>query len=102
MHEFKLLRTRQLRINVCDIFASDAKRHMWIDGQDSAQEGTFRWMTTGEAFSYTHWYQGEPNNVNNEDCAHMMWDGNGGWNDAPCSFGFGAVCEIKCKSVLKI
>ena len=37
------------------------------------------------------WNSGEPNNVNNEDCA-SQW-GNGRWNDARCSNYYAFACE---------
>ncbi|WP_444944564.1 phosphatidylinositol-specific phospholipase C domain-containing protein [Microbulbifer sp. ZKSA006] len=37
------------------------------------------------------WDQGEPNNLNNEDCA-MQWS-NGRWNDANCSNQYSFACK---------
>ena len=64
----------------------------WIGGNDTAQEGTWRWVTgpeAGAAFTYAFWNNGEPNNAgNNEDYAHIT-DPNlpdsirGSWNDLP-------------------
>ena len=56
----------------------------WIGASDTETEGTFKWVT-GEAFSYTNWRSGEPNNDGEEDYAHLYaykdksaW---GEWND---------------------
>ncbi len=40
----------------------------WLGGTDAAVEGQWQWVT-GEAWGYTHWAQGEPNQFqgNNED-----------------------------------
>ena len=68
------------------------RSHYWIGGTDAAVEGTFAWVTA-EAFGYTNWWGGEPNNTNNED--FMAYDVRGSawrWNDAPDNlaqaFGF--------------
>ena len=51
----------------------------WLGGSDSVTEGTWTW-TTGEAWSYTHWNPGEPNNSGNEDYL-AGWQNQGAWND---------------------
>ena len=68
------------------------RSHYWIGGTDSAAEGTYAWVT-GEAFAYTNWWGGEPNNAGNED--FLAYDLRGtawAWNDAPdnlaAAFGF--------------
>jgi gliding motility-associated-like protein len=59
----------------------------WIGGSDSAVEGQWRWMTgpeNGNLFTYTYWNTGEPNNLNDEDYAHVTAPGvgiSGSWND---------------------
>ncbi|MFN4197478.1 MAG: T9SS type B sorting domain-containing protein [Flavobacterium sp.] len=69
----------------------------WIGGSDEETEGTWRWMTGPEAgmifwiggvngFSpnFANWNTGEPNNMNNEDYAHITAPGvgiPGSWND---------------------
>jgi hypothetical protein len=51
----------------------------FIGGTDSSQEGTWTWVT-GEAFSYTNWNSGEPNNSSgNEDL--LQFTTGGKWND---------------------
>lgn len=50
----------------------------WIGGSDSASEGTWTWVS-GEAWSYTAWNSGEPNNVGDED--YLTIGTTGGWND---------------------
>jgi len=50
----------------------------WLGGTDKGQEGVWEWVT-GEAWSYSAWRSGEPNNVNNEDYLHMWYTGT--WND---------------------
>lgn len=59
----------------------------WIGGSDEQQEGTWKWMTGPEAgtiMSFTFWNNGEPNNLGDEDYAHVTAPGvgiTGSWND---------------------
>tara|TARA_Y100000815_G_scaffold275597_1_gene315087 strand:- start:11111 stop:13648 length:2538 start_codon:yes stop_codon:yes gene_type:complete len=77
----------------------------WIGGTDEAQEGVWRWATgpeagtifwnggaNGSSPNYAHWNNGEPNNLNNEDYAHIYANSsdpnlNGTWNDLPIQGG---------------
>jgi hypothetical protein len=52
----------------------------WIGLTDEITEGTWRWVT-GEAYSYSSWNPGEPNNAGNED--YIQFVGGGKWNDLP-------------------
>ena len=50
-----------------------------LGGNDIDTEGTWVWVT-GEAWDYTSWRSGEPNNSSNEDYLQYHPNG-GGWND---------------------
>ncbi|PZR22687.1 MAG: lectin [Flavobacterium psychrophilum] len=71
----------------------------WIGGSDAAQEGIWKWVTGPEAGTtfwnggingstpnFAFWNNGEPNNANDEDYAHITAPGvgiPGSWNDLP-------------------
>jgi subtilisin-like proprotein convertase family protein len=55
-------------------------RRLWLGLNDIAVEGVFEW-TNGEAFVYSDWNVGEPNNSNNEDMAHTIETVPYLWND---------------------
>jgi hypothetical protein len=68
--------------NVLSSGTTQERAHYWLGGTDTAAEGSWAWVT-GEAWVYTSWWGGEPNNANNED--YLAYDVRGAawsWNDA--------------------
>lgn len=66
----------------------------WLGGfQDEGSAETsadWQWVT-GEAWAYTNWAIGEPNNstTNNEDSlSFAQWTNDGKWNDAPTGWKY--------------
>ncbi|MBW2607233.1 MAG: hypothetical protein JRD05_06300 [Deltaproteobacteria bacterium] len=74
-----------------DAFGSDLRINSgsrYFGGNDLANEGLWQWIT-GETWSYSNWYSGEPNNLGDEDCVALhpyLRSGHGHyWNDINCS-----------------
>jgi len=64
----------------------------WIGLTDEVTEGVWQWVT-GEAYSYTSWNPGEPNNSGNED--YVQFVGGGKWNDLPNNYSLPYVLEFE-------
>ena len=57
----------------------------WIGLNDAVAEGDFTWVTC-EAYTYTNWGPGEPNDLGGEDYANYLYNGSTYlWNDLPNS-----------------
>lgn len=84
--EEKLIRSILLRQQLATLF--------WIGFNDIQVENSFHW-SDGTYSDYQRWSSGEPNNVNNEDCAALYFDGfQSAWNDYPCSYTFFSICKF--------
>ncbi|XP_037543808.1 galactose-specific lectin nattectin [Nematolebias whitei] len=71
--------------------ASGTNTKSWVGGT-KGQDGDWTW-TDGSDFSYTHWGQGEPNNMGgHENCVDMNWNGEDYVNDEVCSQQNAFVC----------
>ena len=65
----------------------------WIGYNDLAEEDSWEW-SNGESAEYTNWWNGEPNNVSNEDCTSVVaWNKGYGWNDSQCGNATRYICE---------
>ncbi len=65
----------------------DAVGGCLLGGTDAENEGVWSWVT-GEAWNYTRWETGEPNNGHNEQHYLWIWAGHDGkWDDVAESAG---------------
>jgi len=55
----------------------------WLGGVDFFAEGTWQWVS-GQQWGYETWHEGEPNNVDNEDCLSMSGNDGYNWMDLQC------------------
>lgn len=69
-------------------------RPIWLGGfqDENAAEPLADWQwVTGEAWTFTNWESGEPNNLtwNDEDAlSFAFWEAKGTWNDAPTEWEY--------------
>ena len=70
----------QAKIDAANAFIQPDDPGVWIGLTDEAQEGQWKWIT-GEPLTVSNWYEGEPNNLGNEDYA-TIWSDTLAWNDA--------------------
>ncbi|KAM7352264.1 lectin-37Db [Cochliomyia hominivorax] len=71
---------------------------LWIGGSvstDRVNNRKFVWTSTGKTFEYSHWQQGEPNNLGgNQPCVHI-WSISHDfrWADGQYYLKYGYICE---------
>ena len=65
--------------------------NIWIGANDIKDEGNFEW-SDGNAFSFSNWYQEEPNNQGDEDCVNLKPVRK--WNDQTCSSKLAFICKF--------
>ncbi|KAI4893608.1 hypothetical protein NFI96_030284, partial [Prochilodus magdalenae] len=73
----------------------------WIGLTDIDTEGVWKWVD-GSALTTEFWWPGEPNNINNEDCAVTNFRFAAArsvpaWADIPCAEPKVGICEINFK-----
>ena len=74
--------------------ANIPQTHLWIGYTDQEEEGTWEWEWDDS--DYTYWMGGQPDNAGGdpgEDCAGFRYNGNGVWNDYPCTENRYYICE---------
>ncbi|NNE38244.1 MAG: HYR domain-containing protein [Gammaproteobacteria bacterium] len=72
----------------------------WIGLTDNAWEGEYMW-DSGEPFSYSNWYPGQPNDYNGQqDCVEML--NSGYWNDQYNHYNLEFIMELPCGNVEQI
>ena len=64
------------------VFAAVQSNNPWLGGTDQAGEGTWAWVT-GESWSYSNWYTGQPDNDSGAADYLHFWNGGDQWNDLP-------------------
>lgn len=66
----------------------------WIGLRDYHEEGTWKWLD-GTILVEGYWNDGEPNNINDEDCAAVYNKENffKAWNDVRCGATMKWICE---------
>ncbi len=82
--------------NVVKSLVSKLGDSCWIDGSDSAKEGSWK-FANGENMTYFNWAKGEPNNDGNQDYLRIYTSGE--WDDTFETFltmdVLGFVCEFE-------
>ena len=69
---------------VMKLVPQNERRIYWLGGFRKSTSSAWEWVT-GEAFSFTNWHSGEPNNAWGDECylelSSYQYDGSWGWND---------------------
>uniref|UniRef100_A0A3B5LLC9 C-type lectin domain-containing protein n=1 Tax=Xiphophorus couchianus TaxID=32473 RepID=A0A3B5LLC9_9TELE len=93
-------REKFLTINQ-DLSRQASQSGFWIGLRDVEEEGVWKWVD-GTRLTEGFWNVGEPNNLNNEDCAAVYPKSNPfmSWNDAPCNYNLKWICEMAPRIVL--
>jgi len=73
-----------------DVDSWDAK--MWFGLNDQIEEGT--WTCGGGSPAYSHWRDGEPNEMGGEACGEISKYGGYKWEDMKCSKALPFVCSV--------
>ncbi|XP_076017671.1 uncharacterized protein LOC143009547 [Genypterus blacodes] len=70
-------------------------RGFWIGLRDVHEEGTWKW-SNGRTMVEGYWHDGEPNDINDEDCAAVYGRTNPfkTWNDVGCAEWLKWICEM--------
>ena len=66
----------------------------WIGAYSDGNQ--WQWVTD-EAFEYTHWLKGEPNNQGQKEWMAHLYNNNFEWNDEPPAKKYVYICEFECE-----
>ncbi|XP_063406021.1 perlucin-like protein [Mytilus trossulus] len=76
---------------------SKLQAEVWIGLNDIETEGQWRWTSDNTAISTSYWQYPEPNGERTENCVNFCkktcQQKVYGWNDLPCDYPTGYVCE---------
>ena len=65
----------------------------WIGINDRNTEGQFVYASSEESITISNWNANQPDNYDNEDCVHFVYDLSK-WNDLYCTSKNHFICEI--------
>ena len=81
---------------VCSYLQSvNCQDSVWLGGY-TIDAKVWRWVTD-EAFEYTHWLKGEPNNQGQKEWMAHLYNNNFEWNDEPPAEKYVYICEFECE-----
>ena len=66
----------------------------YIDGNDIAAEGTFKWATFEKTFLHENFAAGQPDGGATDDCLAMAFS-SGQWDDVDCATQLKSICEFE-------
>ncbi|XP_073831778.1 lectin subunit alpha-like [Musca autumnalis] len=74
--------------------------NLWIGASDLEVSGEknrpFYWSMSGKRMTFSNWANKQPDNYKgNEHCVHIYSPYNLKWNDVPCTFKQGFICETR-------
>lgn len=76
---------------------SKKQSNTWMGLSDKKKEGQWLWVDD-TPLQWNYWSKGEPNNLEDEDCAVFS---DGGWNDITCSHEAFWICKKPASSCSK-